>query len=239
MSNAQPYDSGVPCPFCQAAPIDAATTITFVRGFVLAHQQGEKRFLGCAPCVAKQVRAEAGRSLLYGWFSPTALILSLFLIPWNFAKSFRIQPDREAARAALRELGVFDREDEARIDAALYAAMAAMIKADGKIDENEVAAARALGPKLTPNFDPERLRRQLEAAPTPLAQMASILNVAFPPRDKEVVLRALTLLAYADGRLDKKEAELLEAMRLGLDLPKEPFDRMMAEAAAQHMAAPA
>lgn len=233
----QPYDSGILCPYCQKATIDTAATVTFMRGFLIAHQHGEKRFIGCSPCVAKQIRAEVGRSALYGWFSPTALIVNVFLIPWNLVKSYRVKPDRAAARAVLRELGVSDKEEAAQIDEALYAAMAAMIKADGKIDAGEVASAQALGPKLISNFSGDRLAEKLKAPATPLPQLASILNVAMKQSDKEIVLKALVFLAYADGRLDRSEAEMLDQMRLGLSLPKDPFDRMMADAAAANAAA--
>ena len=81
--------SGVLCPVCKNAELDTVTSAPYIRGMLLAYTFGTKRFVGCQPCVRKQLAGEVGVSMLAGWFSITALVVNPMCILWN---GLRIRP---------------------------------------------------------------------------------------------------------------------------------------------------
>ncbi|MEL6316800.1 MAG: TerB family tellurite resistance protein [Pseudomonadota bacterium] len=219
------------CPFCRDRAVDAGVRVRFARGFLITRQQGAKILIGCSVCLAGELRREAGRALLYGWFSPGALALNLVFIPWNFLRSFFIAPDAAQLAAMLREIGVPDARALARVDDVIYALAAGMIRADGRVDPAELAAIEAIGPRLVQNFDMRALRARLERAPphTPVEELVGSVAPFLDAGGRETVMRAMLALAEADGAVDPAEERMLARVARGLGLDGPALARLRAE----------
>lgn len=217
--------SNLSCPYCKERSIETAAKAHYARGFLLAYQQGYRQLLGCASCVGKELRREAGRSLLYGWFSPRALILTVAFVPWNMIRSVTVKADRGAVEKALREIGVPDEQSLQKIDDVLYALMAAMVNADGRVDENELAVVAALGPRMIKDFDPARLQERIENTGTqaPVEPLVNSVAPFFTDEGKVSLLRGLTMIAMADGVVDPAEEKALQRVRKSLGISKADF----------------
>lgn len=219
------------CPYCEVKPVEVGTKMYFVRGYGVAHQTGYRVLLGSASCVASELRKEAGRNLLYGWFSPMALVISLGLIPWNFFRSFALKPDRASVDRALLQLGVPDARALERLDDVIYALAAGMVRADGRVDEAELAAIEQVGPRIVPDFDMRRFTQKLERTGSQIP-VENLVNSVAPFLDdagKATVLRALVYVAYADGDCDAAEEKLLQRVRRSLRVDKASLRAMKAE----------
>ncbi len=212
----------IACPYCGEAPLETVRKMLSVRGFLIGNQQTTRTLVGCTACVASELRKEAGRSLLYGWFSINAFGMNVFLIPYQFGRSFLVKPDPEAVRAFLAEARIPDDESELEIADAFYAFAAAMVKADGKIDAAEMAAAEEIGAHLLDGFDRDRFRAYVADAQfvVDTERLGRLLSDYLKNPDRTLLLRYLFAIAYADGNCSAEERALLErtAVALGLDV---------------------
>jgi len=110
----------------------------------------------------------------------------------------------------------------------IFALAVAMIRADGKIEPEELAIAEAFGKKLYNRFNVKRFRNmvytdQLTQNPERLAYDADqILSID----GKKLVLIYLQHIALSDGEMHKKEKKLLEsiAKEWRLPIPEMPQD---------------
>ncbi|MEZ5937974.1 MAG: TerB family tellurite resistance protein [Hyphomonadaceae bacterium] len=204
----------VPCPRCNRRPLTTVATAPYARGFLLAYQTGNKKIAGCTSCVGQGLRAEAGKSLLFGWFSITALVLNLFFIPWNFFRSFFVSPDARAVTKLFDQIGVPEPGKEYRLTEAFYAAGAALIRADGKVDAGEIEAAVTLGQRMLPEFVESDFLAVLkgEVAQSPIETIGNVLRIYLNPEGQRMVLVYLLAIANADGEMHKSEDKYLERL---------------------------
>ena len=207
--------------------MDTVTSAPYVRGFVLAYTYGSKRFVGCLSCVRKQLAGEVGMSLLTGWFSITSLLLNPLFILWNAGRLPFLKANPAKVEELMGELGIsLEEVDLPRVAAALAAAMVA---ADGKVEDAEVEAAIAIGGQLIEGFDPMVFHEALENVHTlpPTAQLAGLLAEILEEPGKAAVMRYLLAIAAADGEIaDSELAELRTAAEaLGVELPEMPADQ--------------
>ena len=216
------YESQAPCPHCRKAGIQTVVTYPYIRGMLLANQRGEKRFAGCVKCAGSELRKEAGRSLLYGWFSPAALVLTLGYVPWNFFRSFFVKPNKEKVVELFREIGVPLLAAEQNPTQALYAAVAAMILADGKIDPKELEIAHRAAPRFIPSYEPDRLEAMLDRTPIPVPQIGALLKPFLSDDDKDALVALLSEIAQGDGDFDRREAALLRKLSEALGATGNP-----------------
>ena len=214
----------VTCPRCKTSDIDTVTTAPYIRGFVLAYNYGTKRFVGCNPCVKRQLAGEVGLSLLTGWFSVTSLLVNPMCILWNTARLPFVKANPEQVEKLMRELGInTDHVDLARVAASLAAAMVA---ADGKIEPQEVQTAVQIGTQLFEDFDAKLFNEVLENVrrlPS-TTELAAMLAGVLDEPGKAAVLEYLLAIASADGNIDPAEVKELQAAAsaLGVALPEVP-----------------
>lgn len=103
-----------------------------------------------------------------------------------------------------------------------YALAAAMVTADGRIEQEEIHAAEAIGAELFKDFDPVDFREacsghdELPAA----GRLAGLLRDLLDDDQKMSMFRYLNAIAVADGHVDPKEQVLLDqlAATLGLSI---------------------
>ena len=210
------------CPYCEGRNIETAATAPYVRGFVLAFQIGSKSFIGCTACVRIKVLREAGLSVLVGWFSIIALIINPFLIVYNLLQAPFIRTNYAKARKKLNDAGVPDDQTSVDVTRLGYSLATSMMVADGRIDEEEVAVALAVGMKIFPDFSEEELRGVIKNArnlPSP-QDIATLLREVLTDDGKKAVCSYLWMIAKADGNVDDSEEKLLAEVtaNIGLDL---------------------
>ena len=213
------YESKVRCPACNKRNIQTVVSYNYARGMLLAVRHGKKRFAGCVPCAGGELRKEAGRQLLYGWFSPTALVLTLAYVPWNFGRSFFLKPNKEKVTELFREIGLPGEAAETNATLSLYAAVAAMILADGKIDPNELETARRASARFIPEFDPDRLDEMLKLPALPVAQLGALLKPVLTDESKDALVALLVEIAHGDASFDKREERLLRDLCREIEAP--------------------
>lgn len=212
-----------PCPHCHRADLEAVASVPYVRGFLVAYQIGSKRFVGCVGCVRGQVFKEVGLSALIGWFSITALVINPFLLIYGLIRGATVGADPEAVRKMLREAGMPEQPTHVDPLQVAYALAAAMIAADGQVDDEELAVAEQIGRKLFPEFDGEVLadtvarHRELPS----VGELAGLMGEMMTEKGKVLLYRYLEAIAHADGILAQEEEELLFAVQRKLKLPDE------------------
>lgn len=222
MNNSDDRPISYSCPYCKGRGIETAATAPYVRGFLLAYQIGTKSFIGCARCVRTRILGEAGLSMLIGWFSITALVINPFLITYNLLQTAFVRRNYPKARKKLSDAGVPEDQSQVNPTQLGYSLAASMIVADGQVDAEEINVARALGPKLFPDFDDEALQavvRRAKKLPSP-QDIASLLREVLTADGKKAVVSYLWLIAKADGVVEESEKKLLEevATNIGFSL---------------------
>lgn len=211
----------VTCPRCRSSDIDTVTTAPYIRGFVLAYNYGTKRFVGCNPCVKKQLAGEVGLSLLTGWFSVTSLLVNPMCILWNTARLPFVKANPEQVEQLMRELGIDTHHvDLARIAASLAATMVA---ADGKVEPQEVQAAVQIGTQLFQEFDAKLFNEVLENVKRlpSTTELAAMLTGVLDEPGRAALIEFLHAIASSDGNIDAAEIKELQeaANALGVALP--------------------
>lgn len=220
------YESLVPCPHCAKRNIQTVVSYNFARGLVLAVRTGQRRVVGCASCCAGELRKEAGRSVLYGWLSPAALVLTLINAPWNFCRSFFVRPNKERVVALFHEIGVPTSAAEGNPALSLHAAVAAMIQVDGKIDVNELKTARTAGPRYIDAFSDELLDAMIARPALSVKQIGALLKPHLSDSQKERLITLLYEVAHGDGDYDRREAVLLRRLCDAIGAPQHCYDKI-------------
>ncbi|MEO1448197.1 MAG: TerB family tellurite resistance protein, partial [Bacteroidota bacterium] len=221
------------CPYCHAAPIETVATAPYVRGYILAYSIGYKSYIGCVSCVRKKVLGEAGLSALVGWFSISALIVNPFLISYNLIQSAFVREKPEKVRAKLRELGIPetpDHNDNLDLTQIGYSLAAAMVLADGKVDEAELRVAEEIGDKVFQGkFDEAAFRlvvnghKEIPA----IKDLATLLKDLLNEDGKQLVFRYLLAIASADGMVSPEEKALLHEVAVNMQVDMERFNKEM------------
>lgn len=212
-----------PCPYCHTRPLEALATAPYVRGLLVVMLFGSKSFIGCVPCVRKKMLGEVGMSLLLGWFSPKSLIINPFLVMYNLFRAGFVGANPGAVSRKLKELGLPDQPNLVDTQAVGVALAAAMILADGEIDEAEVQAAERAGDEVFEGFDEAALRMILEHGKDlpPVEDLAAMLRDVLDQDGKTRLMVFLAEIAMADGTVATSERELLQrvAASLGVQSP--------------------
>ena len=117
---------------------------------------------------------------------------------------------------------------KARVDSFLnivYGLAAAMVVADGEIEEDEIEMAETLGARLIPNFDNEDFLKVVRGhAQLPrFNDMVDAVAPLLPMEAKVEIFDYLQAIATSDGQLSPDERHFIHhiEMRFGLDKLKE------------------
>lgn len=206
--------TGYPCPTCGERPLETVVRAPYVRGYLLAYEVGGKRFLGCTKCVASDLRKEALKSLLLGWFSITALVLNPIFVNWNFLRSFFVGKAPDKVTKLLLELGMPESPAGPMNASEVGVILAAcMIRADGEVEASEVSVAVQIGGKLFQDFDAHKLQTLLaqENLPDP-GDLAGLFRDSLDDETKKAVYGYLFEIANADGRVSQEERVMLASI---------------------------
>lgn len=212
----------VQCPLCQRRPVETTAKSAAIRGFLIAYQVSNRTLIGCVPCVRGELFKEAGRSMLLGWFSISAIIANPFFILYNSIRGLTVRPNPEAVIKRLAEMGFEPRRGAPDVLQAGYSLAAAMVAADGKIEPREIDVADNLGRRLFESFDPARFRETCEGYRNlpPSHDLARMMRDVLNDEQKEALFSYMVAIAQADGSVGTEETSELNAIAAGLDLER-------------------
>jgi tellurite resistance protein len=122
-------------------------------------------------------------------------------------------------------LGQFVKAREDSFLNIVYGLAAAMVVADGEIEEDEIEMAETLGARLIPNFDNEDFLKVVRGhAQLPrFNDMVDAVAPLLPMEAKVEIFDYLQAIATSDGQLSPDERHFIHhvEMRFGLDKLKE------------------
>ena len=107
-----------------------------------------------------------------------------------------------------------DVNNEGGMEQWLYAMAAAMVGADGKIEQEEIAAAEQIGMQLIDTFDNTDFRayiNNLDVIPK-IIDLSKELN-SLDQENKETIFSYLEAIANADGDLAQEELNILNEIK--------------------------
>jgi hypothetical protein len=96
------------CPYCNERQIETVATVPYVRGRLVRHTLGVKKFLGCQRCVRRSIYREVGVSSVVGWFSLGAAMLNPLMLTYGAVRGLLVRPNPAAVSRALRQAGLPD-----------------------------------------------------------------------------------------------------------------------------------
>lgn len=206
------------CPYCGERELETVATIPYVRGFVLASTVGVHKFMGCRRCVRRSIYREVGKSSVLGWFSLTGVVLNPVMLTYGAFRGLLVRENREAVRETLEQAGVPDRDHAADPLRVAYGLAAAMIAADGRVEDEEVAVAIEVGQRLFTAFETSEFFGVLKhhRALPGVAELAQVLGRILEDNEKALVYQYLAEIAASDGEVAATEAAMLDEVRRNL-----------------------
>lgn len=211
------------CPYCNERELETVATVPYVRGMLVAYTLGVKKFMGCRRCVRRSIYKEVGVSSLVGWFSVTAVFLNPLMLTYGAVRGLFVRPDPAAVRRALEQAGIPDEGMSADPLRVAYGLAAAMIAADGKIEDEEVAVAIEVGRQLFADFETDAFFKVMGGHKDlpGVAELAHILGEVLDNKEKSLVFGYLAEIAASDGHVADEEQLMLEQVRTNLGLSEE------------------
>ena len=73
----------ITCPTCGRHPVESATKVWWVTGFILAFRISSQTIIGCRFCIRKILLLRVVKSLFTGWWSPRSIIINPISILYN------------------------------------------------------------------------------------------------------------------------------------------------------------
>lgn len=210
------------CPYCNECEIETVATIPYVRGKVVSHSLGVHKFIGCRRCVRRAIYREVGKSSLLGWFSPAAAVINPVMLGYGMVRGLTLRSDQQGVRRALEQAGIPEEGLDADPLRVAYGLAAAMIAADGKFEDEEVAVALEVGAMIFADFDDAEFYKVLgnhKHLPG-VAELAAMLADILEDKEKSLVFGYLAEIAASDGEVAKVEKLMLDRVRANLDLPE-------------------
>jgi uncharacterized tellurite resistance protein B-like protein len=210
------------CSYCNSRQIETVATVPYVRGRLVRHTLGVKKFLGCRICVRRSIYREVGISSLVGWFSVTAVVLNPIMITYGAVRGLFVRHDAVGVKRALEQAGFPDDGMEADPLRVAYGLAAAMIAADGKIEDEEVAVAIEVGRQLFSDFDANDFFKVMAGHKElpGVSELTHLLGKVLEEKEKSLVFGYLAEIAASDGHVALEETRMLEHVRLNLGLPE-------------------
>jgi uncharacterized tellurite resistance protein B-like protein len=210
------------CPYCHARELETVATVPYVRGMVVAYTLGVKKFMGCRRCVRRSIYKEVGVSSLVGWFSLTAVVLNPLMITYGAVRGLFVRVDEAGVKRALDQAGIPDDGLEVDPLRVAYGLAAAMIAADGKVEDEEVAVAIEVGKQLFSEFESDAFAEVLAGHKElpGVSELAHLLGGLLEAEEKALVFGYLVEIAASDGHVADEEKAMLERVRVSLGLPE-------------------
>ncbi len=211
------------CPYVRSRKLETVAYVPYIRGIVLTGPLGSRRYVGSVRGVRTQILKDVGRSALFGWFSFLGLVLNPIFILYGLFKSITVRRNLPAVREYLHSVGLPESGPPDVVTVG-YDLAAALIAADGIVQESEIITAKQVGAELFANFEPAALEKVInnhEHLPDP-KRLASMLRSVLNVDQRRQVYGYLEKIAWADGDVAPEEATMLSkiANALGLEPAK-------------------
>ena len=187
-----------------------------------AERMAEARTLGLISPEFPEVPVLSSFQRLVPWlWGAGALFIILSLIRLQVRKLARTRAMTGATGASVK-----------LIDAMCHAA-----KADGNIDDREIAVIANIAEQLTGQvYPPEKIRRMADLSEKNLQPAAFVkFGKGLDTAQRELVMQAVLMVVGADGQLGSAEQKFVAGLAGGLGMTKPQFDRVMIEARAAMM----
>jgi uncharacterized tellurite resistance protein B-like protein len=208
------------CSYCNERAIETVARVPFVRGRLFGRTLGVKKFMGCSRCVRRSIYKEVGVSSVLGWWSVRAALLNPVMLTYGAVRGLFVRPNAVAVKRALQQAGVPDEGLDVDPLRVAYGLAAAMIAADGKVEQEEVSVAIEVGRQLFADFATEDFfkvmasHKQLPGVP----ELATLLGRILDEKEKSLVFGYLAEIAASDGHVAEEEKLMLESVRTSLGL---------------------
>jgi uncharacterized tellurite resistance protein B-like protein len=208
------------CSYCNVRTIETVARVPFVRGRLFGRTLGVKKFMGCSRCVRRSIYKEVGVSSVVGWWSVRAALLNPVMLTYGAVRGLFVRPNAAAVKRALEQAGVPEEGLDVDPLRVAYGLAAAMIAADGKIEQEEVSVAIEVGKQLFADFATADFfavmanHKQLPGVP----ELASLLGRILDENERGLVFGYLAEIAASDGHVAEEEKVMLEHVRTNLGL---------------------
>jgi tellurite resistance protein len=132
-----------------------------------------------------------------------------------------VRPDAAGVKRALRQAGLPDEGVGADPLRVAYGLAAAMIAADGKVEDEEVAVAIEVGRQLFSEFEADDFFKVMAGHKDlpGVSELAHLLGQILEETEKAMVFGYRAEIAISDGHVAVEETRMLEHVRLNLGLP--------------------
>jgi uncharacterized tellurite resistance protein B-like protein len=152
----------------------------------------------------------------------TAVVLNPIMITYGAVRGLFVRHDAVGVKRALEQAGFPDDGMEADPLRVAYGLAAAMIAADGKIEDEEVAVAIEVGRQLFSDFDANDFFKVMAGHKElpGVSELTHLLGKVLEEKEKSLVFGYLAEIAASDGHVALEETRMLEHVRLNLGLPE-------------------
>lgn len=233
----------IACQHCGERPVEEAAKGYRVTGLLLAYRITTVRSLGCHRCNRRELWKLAGKNLLTGWWSISAIVLTPFATLYNLGRSFVNRGPTSSLAGALNDAGLdyeflddvddFDPErhgqEELHLRALIRLGCATMLT-DGQATRAEATAMRDAAVELFPDYPTDEIERRIQEGArsvTNAVQVARGLGDLLTPAGKEQALQFVALVAAADDDVDPEEAELLSQVADAMEMTDADVERAL------------
>lgn len=179
---------------------------------VNAQQLALGKTLGDFPQSLPEQPVLSVNEMISGFWGLAAIVLLLGIagVKWagrSARTNKRVAEMKGAAPAAIKAM-----------DAMCHAA-----KADGSLDDSEIALMADIAQQMTgETFDQQRIRRMYDLAEDkPTDQQFTSFGRGLTPDQKRLVMQAVLMVVGADGRLDRRETAFVQKLAQGLRINAE------------------
>jgi len=199
------------CPYCTKAPLETSVMVPIVERMGLWYKTIDRQMIGCCSCIKKKIIQEAQQSkskvsglagVVIGLFPPSK-------------KSFNlVKKDVAKVRKVLADAGISELPENIKYTDISYSVAIGMIKADGRIDKEEIDTAIRVGKETFPDFDEAEFRKRLNSykfLPT-IEDLSLLLKLLLDEESKEGLIKFLILISAADGDIADEEVKLLKTV---------------------------
>lgn len=223
------------CPHCGEKPIEGASKVRRVTGFLLGSRRTVQEVYGCRACLQAEHRSAFVKNLLLGWWSISAFVFNACFYLWQSLYRWLAPPRGNSALfEGLEERGLsyevlgsreaFDPAGKSpgELFAQPIAKLGALVAlSDGDLADEEVDRIHQGLASLFPDYRRSSIvevAEELKADPLGLETLCSSLEDHLSPEGKKLALAIGVDVASADGQIEDGEVDTLwdSAQQLGL-----------------------
>ena len=150
-------------------------------------------------------------------------VILLLVISWRFRKSANATVFEKVEKAHKKDgIGAVVKQREAGFLNIVYGLAAAMVVADGRIEQAEIDMAEKLGHRLIPNFDDEAFVKVVKGHKQ-LPRFNDMVDAVAPLLPMEVkieIYEYLSAIASADGQMAPDEKHYIHHVAMKFELDK-------------------